>query len=78
MWPQARDDAPNIAWTRAAAAELSDHARCAPYPNFVCDDDRRRRAVPYERETLARLREVKRTWDPDNVFRGNHNIVPAL
>jgi len=34
--------------------------------------------VPYAPETLARLREVKRTWDPDNVFRFNHNIVPAL
>jgi FAD/FMN-containing dehydrogenase len=78
VWPEAREDAPNIAWTRAAAAELSDHARCAPYPNFVCDDDRRRLAVPYARDTLARLREVKRTWDPDNVFRSNHNIVPAL
>jgi hypothetical protein len=76
-WPDARDDAPNVAWTRAAAAELADHARCAPYPNFVSDDDRRRLAVPYAPQTLARLREVKRMWDPENVFRSCHNIVPA-
>jgi hypothetical protein len=75
-WPDARDDAPNIAWTRAAAAEMADHAFCAPWPNFVCDDDRRRLAVPYAPATLARLREVKRAWDPDNVFRSCHNVAP--
>jgi FAD/FMN-containing dehydrogenase len=26
--------------------------------------------------TLARLTEVKRAWDPDNVFRRNFNVVP--
>ena len=25
---------------------------------------------------LARLREVKRAWDPDNVFRRNFNVLP--
>ena len=76
-WPDRRGDAPNIAWTRAAAAELSDHARCAPYPNFVSDDDRRRLLVPYPPATLARLKAVKQAWDPDNVFASNHNIRPA-
>jgi FAD/FMN-containing dehydrogenase len=31
----------------------------------------------YPPETLDRLRQVKRTWDPGNLFRRNHNIPPA-
>lgn len=30
----------------------------------------------YPSQTLARLREVKRSYDPDNVFRNNLNVVP--
>jgi FAD/FMN-containing dehydrogenase len=31
----------------------------------------------YPPATLDRLRQVKRTWDPGNLFRRNHNILPA-
>jgi FAD/FMN-containing dehydrogenase len=30
----------------------------------------------YGPEKLPRLVEIKRAWDPDNVFRSNHNIRP--
>jgi FAD/FMN-containing dehydrogenase len=31
----------------------------------------------YPPATLDRLRQVKNTWDPGNLFRRNHNITPA-
>ena len=31
----------------------------------------------YPPPTLDRLREVKKQWDPGNLFRRNHNILPA-
>lgn len=31
----------------------------------------------YSPDTWARLGEIKRTYDPDNVFHRNHNVVPA-
>jgi FAD/FMN-containing dehydrogenase len=34
-------------------------------------------AEAYPPATLARLREVKRRYDPDNLFRRNINVAPA-
>ena len=31
----------------------------------------------YGDATVSRLAALKRTWDPDNVFRLNHNVEPA-
>jgi FAD/FMN-containing dehydrogenase len=76
-WSDSADDAPNIAWTRAAAAELADRGEPAPWPNFVPEAHPHRLAVPYAPETLARLRDAKRHRDPDNVFSANHNIRPT-
>jgi len=45
------------------------------YPEV--DQTAARVAAAFGPERFARLRKIKRTWDPDNRFRHNANIVPA-
>jgi FAD/FMN-containing dehydrogenase len=47
------------------------------FVNFMAEDSATVLEAAYPPETLARLREVKRRYDPHNVFRHNHNIPPA-
>jgi FAD/FMN-containing dehydrogenase len=47
------------------------------YVNFLADDSVARIAEAYPPTTWKRLAEVKRRYDPDNLFRLNNNIAPA-
>jgi FAD/FMN-containing dehydrogenase len=47
------------------------------YVNFMGDDEDDAAAGAYGR-TFERLQEVKAEYDPENVFRLNQNIVPAV
>jgi FAD/FMN-containing dehydrogenase len=46
------------------------------YVNFLADDGEGRLREAYPDATLARLRAVKRRYDPANLFRLNQNIAP--
>ncbi len=78
-WSDPADDTPNIAWVRNAWDRLRHHGSGEVYLNFSGRDG----ASPDVGadtalgRNLARLRRVKATYDPDNVFRLNHNIAPA-
>jgi FAD/FMN-containing dehydrogenase len=47
------------------------------YVGFLGDEDEATIRAAYPGETWDRLRELKRRYDPDNLFRLNHNIPPA-
>jgi FAD/FMN-containing dehydrogenase len=47
------------------------------YLNYAMDDVRDSGEAMFGAARWARLRAVKADWDPDNVFRFNHNIPPA-
>ncbi len=47
------------------------------YVGFLGDEDEATIRAAYPGPTWDRLRELKRRYDPDNLFRLNHNIPPA-
>ena len=75
MWPDPADNEANIKWVRDyydATAPLSEEGG---YVNFMAGDDQDRIKVNYK-GNYDRLVEVKRKYDPDNLFRLNQNIKP--
>jgi hypothetical protein len=64
------------AWVDGAAAALQQGDEGA-YVNFLGDEGPERVRRAYPGSTWDRLVEVKRRYDPGNLFRRNHNIPPA-
>jgi FAD/FMN-containing dehydrogenase len=63
------------AWVRELSATL-DQGYEGAYVNFLGDEGPERVRAAYPGETWRRLVEVKRAYDPHNLFRGNQNIPP--
>jgi FAD/FMN-containing dehydrogenase len=64
------------AWAGSLAAALSDGTSAA-YAGFLGDEGAQGVRRAYPPATLERLAEVKRRYDPDNLFRLNSNVAPA-
>ena len=47
------------------------------YGNFIASTDPSTAARMYPDSTMQRLADVKRAWDPGNVFCRNHNVPPS-
>lgn len=75
-WEAPERDDELIAWAREFHEALAPYASDGVYVNLLDRDDADRVPEAYG-EWYGRLREVKRTWDPENVFRVNQNIEPA-
>jgi FAD/FMN-containing dehydrogenase len=79
MWTDAADDEANIAWTRSTWEAVREFGTGEVYLNFTGRADEAPDAGVDSAlgRNLARLREVKAKYDPDNFFRVNDNIAPA-
>jgi len=80
FWPDASDDAARTAWVRGFSEAVDPYAMSGQYVNFLGHDEKdplQKALAAYGPAKVERLRALKRRYDPDNLFRLNHNIPPA-
>ena len=78
-WPlglRPAEDERCIAWAREFFAKSQPFASGGAYINFLTQDETDRIAFAYG-ATYNRLVEIKKKYDPTNLFRMNQNIKPA-
>lgn len=63
-------------WAHDIRADLRPWATGDVYLNFIGDEGHDRLVAGFGRGNYHRLAAVKAAYDPDNVFRLNHNIEP--
>jgi FAD/FMN-containing dehydrogenase len=75
-WRDPAEDAVCIAWARGLSDATAPFATGSVYVNFMPDDEKGRIEKAYG-QNYRRLAEIKRRYDPNNLFRMNQNIRPA-
>ena len=79
MWlePDAETEEAHRAWAKQLHDDLEPHTVQGVYLNFTSDGGDARIRATYGEEKYARLQALKDRYDPDNLFRLNHNIKPS-
>ncbi|MET7652650.1 FAD-binding oxidoreductase [Streptomyces sp. NPDC005486] len=77
LWADPADDERCVQWVRDVRADVQPWSTGAVYLNFIGDEGADRVVAGVGEANARRLGDVKRWYDPDNVFRFNHNIRPA-
>ena len=76
VWTDPADTDANIAWTKETHAALKPELSERRWLNYLGDDQGDDAIRGAYGPNYDRLREVKRRYDPENVFHLNHNIAP--
>ncbi len=76
LWLDPAEDQKNTEWVKTASDAMAPFGTGQRYVNFLADEGDAGVASAYESETLARLRELKRKYDPTNFFQLNQNVRP--
>ncbi|HSR52330.1 MAG TPA: FAD-binding oxidoreductase [Acidobacteriota bacterium] len=74
-WADPGSDDQNMEWTRAFHKAMAAYASGGVYLNLLSPDEAHRVSDAYG-TSYRRLAELKARYDPDNLFRFNHNILP--
>jgi hypothetical protein len=75
-WLDPGDDERQLTWARGLRDAMQPFATGGTYVNFLGVGDARVRDA-YDAERYSRLVELKRRWDPRNVFHLNQNVAPS-
>ncbi|HSL63014.1 MAG TPA: FAD-binding oxidoreductase [Gaiellaceae bacterium] len=75
-WADPAESERHVAHTRELYDSFLSHSAGGVYVNFLGDEGEERVRAAYGDARLERLRQLKRRYDPDNVFRFNQNIRP--
>ncbi|MFC6287827.1 FAD-binding oxidoreductase [Nocardioides sp. GCM10027113] len=76
VWADPADDDRARAWVRQVREAVRPWSTGDVYLNFIGHEGADRVRAGYGEAAWRRLVEVKREWDPGNVFHLNHNIDP--
>jgi FAD/FMN-containing dehydrogenase len=75
-WDARTDDLRCIAWARAFFQATAPYASAGAYVNFMTEEEKDRVAAAYG-ANYDRLAQIKKLYDPDNLFHLNQNIKPS-
>ncbi|MBP1774342.1 MAG: FAD/FMN-dependent dehydrogenase [candidate division NC10 bacterium] len=75
-WDAATQDEAGIAWARAFFDAAAPYASGSTYVNFMTEDESGRTTAAYG-ANYARLADLKKRYDPENVFHLNQNVKPS-
>ncbi len=76
VWPDVADDEANVSWTKDGFAAAKEFFTGGRWLNYLTDDQGEDAIRGAYGANYDRLVELKRRYDPENVFRANHNIAP--
>ena len=76
-WDDPADDDKCVSWARAVFDATAAYATGGVYVNFLTEDETARIGAAYGQNHQALMR-VKKKYDPQNLFRQNQNIQPAV
>lgn len=76
VWPDPADNEKNVKWVRDYYKALEPHSNAGGYINFMDADDQDRIRDNYK-GNYDRLAQIKKKYDPTNLFHLNQNIQPA-
>jgi FAD/FMN-containing dehydrogenase len=76
QWADPSDTDRCVEWARGTHRALEPHLGATRYVNYLAHDEEDSMRAAYG-ENYERLRRLKRTYDPDNLFHINVNIQPA-